>query len=560
MPSMNDSVGENGANELAKGKYHPLWKLISQISFGVHLLAKGLAKSKLEVLKILQRHVDELDGFIERNTEDYFIIQVDVRTRIQYLSLPLQNLDVFDEMLQDRNFRLTMIDYNEQIEHAVERFTMAVKDSLKDIQKGREAIGALWRYIGHSAKENRPLPSDLVALYNAMLANTEGWNMALSKLSRKGMALESALAQLGLAINEMQRRIGVASRKDVVSLLQNPNGAFHHRSSKKRFFGKALSIRASHSSVSEKPLPSDPDTLGAVDPRPVSKQTQGHRMSQKSVPNLRAAKDSEEFPSEAEGRRRAKSVHGVPGNRGSTAFLPRIQRSLSRRFSRAGPAAKQNASGDVEGSPSNRPATAPSRSLKSQSTFLEQPQSLKHNNKDYDKDTAKTPVPLQPNRSSKSGRLVRQDTMKNQLLHFFKSDRVVEAWESAANREKKISRSVFQTKKEGPSSVFRARAARNSDIPGSRTTVFEKDLEQQMAWLQEGTEALNTYSLKPRRNVAPRIHVLSVHTSLIQESEEEHHYGDETREVSAGDGQSIITALPSPPTVSTAATVQYIHM
>lgn len=207
-------------NKLIGHRYHPLWKLISQISFGVHLLAKGLAKSKLEVLKILQRHVDELDGFIERNTEDYFIIQVDVRTRIQYLSLPLQNLDVFDEMLQDRNFRLTMIEYNEQIEHAVERFTMAVKDSLKDIQKGREAIGALWRYIGQSAKENRPLPGDLVALYNAMLANTEGWNTALSKLSRKGMALESALAQLGLAITEMQRRIGVASRKDVVGIPQ----------------------------------------------------------------------------------------------------------------------------------------------------------------------------------------------------------------------------------------------------------------------------------------------------------------------------------------------------
>jgi hypothetical protein len=207
-------------NKLIGHRYHPLWKLISQISFGVHLLAKGLAKSKLEVLKILQRHVDELDGFIERNTEDYFIIQVDVRTRIHYLSLPLQNLDVFDEMLQDRNFRLTMIEYNEQIEHAVERFTMAVKDSLRDIQKGREAIGALWRYIGQSAKENRPLPGDLVALYNAMLANTEGWNMALSKLSRKGMALESALAQLGLAITEMQRRIGVASRKDVVSIPQ----------------------------------------------------------------------------------------------------------------------------------------------------------------------------------------------------------------------------------------------------------------------------------------------------------------------------------------------------
>ncbi|GFF59758.1 hypothetical protein IFM51744_10039 [Aspergillus udagawae] len=530
-------------------RYHPLWKLISQISFGVHLLAKGLAKSNLEVLKILQHHVDELDGFIERNTEDYFIIQVDVRTRIQYLSLPLQNLDVFDEMLQDRNFRLAMIEYNEKIEHAINRFTMAVKDSLKDIQKGREAIGALWHYIGQSAKENRPLPGDLVALYNAMLANTEGWNTALSKLSGKGMALESALAQLGLAITEMQRRIGVASRRDVVSLLQNRNRPFHHRSSKKRFFGKALSIRASLSSVSEKPLPSDPDTLAAVDPRPISRQTQGHRMPLKSVPNLRAAKSSEEFSSKAEGQGRAKSVHGTPENRGSTTFLPRIQRSLSRRFSRAGLASKQGASGDVEGTPSKRPATAPSRSLKSQSTFLEQPQSMKHDNKDNDKDMKNTTVPLQRKRSSEAARLVRPDTMKNQLLHFFKSDRVVEAWESAANREKKISRSVSQKKNEGPSSVFRARATDTSDIPGSRTTFFEKNLEQQMAWLQEGTEVLNTYSLKPRRDVAPRIHVLSVHTSLIQESEEEHYYGDEIREDSAGDGQSIITALPAPPTI-----------
>ncbi|RHZ49900.1 uncharacterized protein CDV56_106090 [Aspergillus thermomutatus] len=536
-------------NKLIGYRYHPLWKLISQISFGVHLLAKGLAKSNLEVLKILQRHVDELDGFIERNTEDYFIIQVDVRTRIQYLSLPLQNLDVFDEMLQDRNFRLAMIEYNEKIEHAIDRFTMAVKDSLKDIQKGREAIGALWHYIGQSAKENRPLPSDLVAVHNAMLANTEGWNMALSKLSRKGMALESALAQLGLAITEMQRRVGVASRRDVMSLLQNPNGVFHHRSSKKRFFGRALSIRASRSSISEKPLPSDPDILGAVDPRPISRQTQGHRMSQKSVPNLRAAQNSEEFTSGSESRGRAKSVHGATESQSSTTFFPRIQRSLSKRFSRAGLATKQNPSGEIEGTPTKRPATAPSRSLKSRSTFLEQHKSLKHNNKENDQDTTNTTVSLQQNRPSESGRLARRETMKNQLLHFFKSDRVVEAWESAANREKKVSRAVSQKKKEGPLSVFRARATDISDIPGSRTTFFEKDLEQQMAWLQEGTEILNTYSLKPRRNVAPRIHVLSVHTSLIQESEEEHYYGNEKREDSAGDGQSIITALPAPPTI-----------
>ncbi|KAF7116085.1 hypothetical protein CNMCM5793_004006 [Aspergillus hiratsukae] len=544
-------------NKLIGYRYHPLWKLTSQIAFGVHLLAKGLAKSNMEVLKILQRHVDEFDGFIERNTEDYFIIQVDVRTRIQYLSLPLQNLDIFDEMLQDRNFRLAMVEYNEQIEHAVDRFSMAVKDSLKDIQKGREAMGALWHYIGQSAKENRPLPSDLAAVYNAMLANTEGWNTALSKLSRKGMALESALAQLGLAITEMQRRVGVASRRDVVSLLQNSNGAFHHRSSKKRFFGRPLSIRPSRSPVSEKPLPSDPDTLGAVAPRPMSSQTQGRPTSQKSVPNLRAAKNSEELTSESESRGRAISVHGAPENRGSTTLLPKIQRSLSRRFSRAALVTKQNASRDVQGTPSKRPTTAPSRSFKSQSAFLEQHKNVKRNNKDNDQDTTNATVSLQPKRPSESGRLVRLDTMKNQLLHFVKSDRVLEAWESAANREKKISRSASQKKKEGPWSVFRARATDNPEIPGAQRTFFEKDLEQQMAWLQEGTEVLNTYSLKPRRDVAPRIHVVSVHTSLIQESEEERYYGNETREDSAGNRRSIITALPAPPTtVSTATAVQ----
>ena len=152
-----------------------------------------------------------------RTTEDFLIIQVDVRTRIQYLSLPLGNLEIFDEMLNDRQFRSAMISYNEKIEFAVDRFAQAVKDALKDIQKGKAAVGALWQYLGDSATKNAPLPNSIAAVYNAMLANTEGWNVALSKLRRKGVALESALLQLGLTITEMQRRVGVASRKEVVS-------------------------------------------------------------------------------------------------------------------------------------------------------------------------------------------------------------------------------------------------------------------------------------------------------------------------------------------------------
>lgn len=186
------------------------------ISFGIHLLAKGIAKSEMEVLRILQTYVDELDGFIERSKEDFLIIQIDVRIRIQYLSLPLGNLDVFDEMLEERNFRHAMIDYNEKIEHAVERFSTAVRDAQHDVHKGQEATSALWHYIGWVSQSGDRPPGNLDAVCNAMLANIEGWNKAFRKLHKRGTDLDAALFELGMAAVEMQRRVGVASRKSVV--------------------------------------------------------------------------------------------------------------------------------------------------------------------------------------------------------------------------------------------------------------------------------------------------------------------------------------------------------
>lgn len=187
------------------------------MTFGVHLLAKSLAKSEASVMKILQKHVNELDGFLERTTEDFLIVRLDVRTRIQYLSLPLGNLDVFDEMLEDRNFRLSVVAYNDQIEHAIERFTLAGTDSLKDLQKAKEAMGALWFYFRQLTDEDCFKSESLKAFHQAMMDNMEGWIVAISKLRRQGTALQKALTQLGLATTEMQRRVGIASRKDVVS-------------------------------------------------------------------------------------------------------------------------------------------------------------------------------------------------------------------------------------------------------------------------------------------------------------------------------------------------------
>lgn len=168
-------------------------------------------------MKILQNHVNELDGFLERTTEDQMIVRLDVHTRIQYLSLPLSNLDVFDEMLVDRGFRLSIVAYNDQIEHSIDRFTQAITDSLKDLQKAKEAMGALWFFFKELSSGECFASESLQAFYKAMMENMEGWISAISKLRRQGTALQKALGQLGLATTEMQRRVGVASRNDVVS-------------------------------------------------------------------------------------------------------------------------------------------------------------------------------------------------------------------------------------------------------------------------------------------------------------------------------------------------------
>lgn len=124
------------------------------------------------------------------------------------------------------------------------------------------------------------------------------------------------------------------------------------------------------------------------------------------------------------------------------------------------------------------------------------------------------PVPPRPS--------TRQETVKGQLIHHFKTDHVADAWETAGKKEKTLSRRSSLKKLDGPLSVFRVKsfsALRNSERP--RTASFENDLERQMAWLQQETASLNTYSLTPKRDDSPRIHVLPIHPTLTEKEEEE---------------------------------------
>ncbi|KAE8390048.1 hypothetical protein BDV23DRAFT_172731 [Aspergillus alliaceus] len=542
--------------------YHPFWKLVSQISFGIYLLANRLAKSDSEVLRILQGHVDELDGFLGRTIEDFLIIQIDVRTRIQYLSLPLQNLELFDEMLQDRNFRLAVVDYNEKIEHAVERFTIAVGDSLKDMQKGKDAIGALWQYLKQSAKEYGPLSSKVFAIYDAMLANTEGWNTVFSELRHKGVALHSALSQLGLATTEMQRRVGVASRKEAMPSIQTATATYRSKSIRGRLSEKRTSIIALGHSSSEKPLPRDPCLSDFTNKSAGASLwgTERHRITRKSAPNLRALHESHNRKGHATLPHEAESLNSDIGGSSLTTLVPRIQRNLSRRFSKARSTNKGPESENVEIKQS-RPATAPCKALRSRSISLEQLTSRKlKKDQQHDQQDIVEPPPKSPPRQPYTARApIRRETMINQLLHYFKSDRVFDDWESTIRKEK-VACYPPQRRKEGPCSEFCATSTTPDASGQLQTEVFGDELERSMAWLQ-GNTSQNTYSLKLKRHIAPRIHALSVHMTLAEELEEDCGANDSHDNETTGlETHSIITALPCVPSPLSWAKFCYLEI
>lgn len=273
-------------------------------------------------------------------------------------------------------------------------------------------------------------------------------------------------------------------------------------------------------------------------------------MAQKSVPNLRAAKASDS-PATAESTSgRARSANeATESDPGADTVAPKLHRSFSRKLSRV-MLPKRSASEDCV-TTQNRPTSERPNTPKHRSISLDRLKTKRAN-----RDTpapevppvppVDTPIPPRPS--------TRQENMKDQILQYFKTDQVANAWETEAaeKKEKKITRRASLKLKEGPLSAFRKRssnALRTSERPQSAVP-FERDLDRQMAWLQEETAALDTYSLKPKREVSPRLHVLDVQSELTEEVEEEGRltdYGAGETGTTKGDAESLITALPSFP-------------
>lgn len=211
--------------------HHELWKLMAQISFGVYLLLNGIANSNVQVVNILQGHIDEIDEYLEVTLEDVQVATEDIRERIDFLKLPMQNLPTFEKMLEDRAFRLQIVTGNEKIEHIVNRTATALQATMQDAEEGLRSTKEFAAYLedqqNQSWRDSRP---DVIDIFDAMKGNAEGWYKAFVDLQESATALDNILVRLGQMVADMDRRAGEVSRRTIVS----------HKSS-----AYSLSIRAS---------------------------------------------------------------------------------------------------------------------------------------------------------------------------------------------------------------------------------------------------------------------------------------------------------------------------
>ena len=197
---------------------HELRRLMAQISFGVYLLLNGMANSQISVFSILQGHIDEVDEFLETTLEDIGLATKDLEDRMAHLKLPMDNVDVFERMLEDRNFRLQILEGNLKIEHIVTRTQVALEQTARDLGEAVDSTREFAAYLAEQEngrwRKDRP---DVIDIFSAMKGNTDGWSIAFVDLQSKAGYLETVITQLGAMILEIERRAERVSRRARVS-------------------------------------------------------------------------------------------------------------------------------------------------------------------------------------------------------------------------------------------------------------------------------------------------------------------------------------------------------
>ena len=202
-----------------KGKHHPLLKTITQIVFGVHLLHQRLEKSTADVADILLKHVNELDSFLQRANEDLEQSLKDMLFRHKCLRVPMEHVNEFDRLLDDRAYRASLLDGNITIERTINRMSQLLNDYLIDISIYRDANHELELYLRDIGDEWAYHNEDVGRIYSAMCGNTGGWAQFLQSLVTKAERLGTMLVQVSSYCNEIEKRCGAASRRSLVCVL-----------------------------------------------------------------------------------------------------------------------------------------------------------------------------------------------------------------------------------------------------------------------------------------------------------------------------------------------------
>ncbi|CAK1359420.1 hypothetical protein CB0940_05630 [Cercospora beticola] len=195
-------------------QYHPFVKLIAQLTFGMHLLKEGQAKSNQEVVKILQGHVNDVDMFLERTAEDFDLAIRDIEERIRYLKLPMQHMDVFEVMLDEKKFRTDLLNGNEKIERIIARTAKVMNAAMHDIHNGIKSTKELSTYLTRIEQRPRTDNPDIAEVFAAMRGNEQGWMSYLRDLRTKGDNLRNSLVILETVIAEIAKHAAAASRRN----------------------------------------------------------------------------------------------------------------------------------------------------------------------------------------------------------------------------------------------------------------------------------------------------------------------------------------------------------
>ncbi|KAF2018307.1 hypothetical protein BU24DRAFT_168225 [Aaosphaeria arxii CBS 175.79] len=201
----------------ARGKYHPLLMTIAQIVFGVHLLHQHLEKSVADVAEILLKHVNELDAFLQRANEDIEGSLKDMLFRRKCLKVPMEHVNEFDRLLDDRTYRAQLLDGNITIERTINRMSQMLNDYLVDMSTYRDANTELDMYLASIGNTWTSHNDDVARIYSAMCGNTAGWSQFLQSLVAKAEKLGVVLVQVSSYCHEIEKRCGAASRRSMIA-------------------------------------------------------------------------------------------------------------------------------------------------------------------------------------------------------------------------------------------------------------------------------------------------------------------------------------------------------